>query len=77
MDVASAKVLGTLALLGGAVFVVTSVVRIARADSDVALILLNALYGILLLIVGVMLWRFARRSATRDRWSCVSAGGAT
>lgn len=67
MDVASAKVLGTLALLGGAVFVVTSVVRIARADSDVALILLNALYGILLLIVGVMLWRFARRSAKRDR----------
>ncbi|MBF4602683.1 MULTISPECIES: hypothetical protein [unclassified Curtobacterium] len=67
MDVVSAKVLGTLALLGGAVFVVTSVVRIVRADSDVALILLNALYGILLLIVGVMLWRFARRSAKRDR----------
>ncbi len=67
MDVVSAKVLGTLALLGGAVFVVTSVVRIVRVDSDVALILLNALYGILLLIVGVMLWRFARRSAKRDR----------
>lgn len=67
MDVVSAKVLGTLALLGGAVFVVTSVVRIVRADSDIALILLNALYGILLLIVGVMLWRFARRSAKRDR----------
>ena len=67
MDVVSAKVLGTLALLGGAVFVVTSVVRIVRADSDVALILLNALYGILLLIVGVMLWRFARRTAKRDR----------
>ncbi len=45
----------------------TSVVRIVRVDSDVALILLNALYGILLLIVGVMLWRFARRSAKRDR----------
>ncbi|WP_248703692.1 hypothetical protein [Curtobacterium sp. MWU13-2055] len=67
MDVVSAKVLGTLALLGGAVFVVTSVVRIVRADSDVALILLNALYGILLLIVGVMSWRFAHRSAKRDR----------
>ncbi|MBF4607401.1 hypothetical protein [Curtobacterium sp. VKM Ac-1393] len=67
MDVVSAKVLGTLALLGGAVFVVTSIVRIVRADSDVALILLNALYGILLLVVGVMLWRFARRSAKRDQ----------
>lgn len=67
MDVVSAKVIGTLALLGGAVFVVTSVLRLARADHDLVLIVLNLLYGVVLLVVGVMLWRFARRSAKRDR----------
>ncbi|OIH99579.1 MULTISPECIES: hypothetical protein [unclassified Curtobacterium] len=65
MDTVSAKVLGTGAIVLGLVFVVTSVVRFWRPDVDVLLVVLNAALGVLLLVVGVWLWRRALRGRQR------------
>ncbi|OII11484.1 hypothetical protein BIU97_06225 [Curtobacterium sp. MCBA15_009] len=65
MDTVSAKVLGTGAIVLGLVFVVTSVVRLWRPDVDVLLVVLNAALGVLLLVVGVRLWRRALRGRQR------------
>ena len=67
MDVVSAKVLGTSALVFGLIFIVTSAVRLFRPDFDVVLVILNTALGILLLYVGVRLWRSDRREAKRDQ----------
>lgn len=67
MDVVSAKVLGTSALVFGLIFIVTSAVRLFRPDLDVVLVIPNTALGILLLYAGVRRWRFARRGATRDQ----------
>ena len=67
MDVVSAKVLGTGAFVFGLIFIVTSAVRLSRADLDVVLLILNTALGILLLYAGVRRWRFALRGAKHDR----------
>ncbi|OIH95538.1 hypothetical protein [Curtobacterium sp. MCBA15_001] len=66
MDVVSQRVLGTLALVGGVVFVSTSVLRVFRPEVDWLLVVLNTLYGILLVAAGVLLWRSALRRSRRD-----------
>jgi uncharacterized membrane protein len=67
MDVVSAKVLGTGAIVFGVVFIVTSVLRLTRPDLDLVLAILNITFGVLLLCVGVGLWRSALRRTKRDR----------
>ncbi|WP_288467052.1 hypothetical protein [uncultured Curtobacterium sp.] len=67
MDVLSAKVLGSIALAFGLVFVATSIVRLTRPDLDVILVILNTALGFLWLGVGVWLWRFALRKAKHGR----------
>jgi hypothetical protein len=54
MDVVSAKVLGTGAIVFGVVFIVTSVLRLTRPDLDLVLAILNITFGVLLLCVGVV-----------------------
>ncbi|KQO64308.1 hypothetical protein [Curtobacterium sp. Leaf261] len=58
MDVVTAKVLGSIALVFGIVFIATSVERLTRTDVDLLLVLLNTALGIMWLGVGVWLWRF-------------------
>lgn len=61
---ASAKVLGSIALVFGILLVATSVVRLTRPEGDVLLVLLTTALGVLWVGAGVGLWRFAiRRSA--------------
>jgi uncharacterized membrane protein len=67
MDVVSAKVLGSIALVFGAIFVATSVVRLTRPDDDLLLVLLNTALGLLWLGAGIRLWRFARRKPKGER----------
>lgn len=67
MDLVSAKVLGSIALVFGVVFVATSVVRLTRPEVDLLLALLNAALGILWLCAGVWLWRFALRKSSDGR----------
>ncbi|PYY40162.1 MULTISPECIES: hypothetical protein [unclassified Curtobacterium] len=67
MDVVSAKVLGSIGLVFGVVFVATSVVRLTRPDVDTVLVLLSTALGILWLSAGVGLWRFALRKPKGDR----------
>jgi uncharacterized membrane protein HdeD (DUF308 family) len=66
MDVVSAKVCGTIAIVLGVLFLVTSAVRLTRSDPDVVLIILNLALGILALIAGGRLWRYAHRKAKAD-----------
>jgi hypothetical protein len=61
MDVMTAKVLGTIALVFGVVFLATSVVRLIRPEPDLFLVVLNVALGVLWLVGGVWLWRFALR----------------
>lgn len=58
MDVASAKVLGSISLAFGVVFVSTSIVRLTRSDDDLVLVLLNSALGILWLGAAIWSWRF-------------------
>lgn len=67
MDTVSAKVLGSIALVFGVVFVSTSVVRLTRPDADLLLVLLNMALGILWVGAGVRLWRFGLRKPKGDR----------
>jgi uncharacterized membrane protein len=67
MDAVSAKVLGSIALVFGVVFVSTSVVRLTRADVDLLLVLLNTALGILWLGAGAWLWRFGLRDSDGGR----------
>jgi uncharacterized membrane protein len=67
MDVVSAKVLGSIALVFGVTFVTTSVVRLTRPDVDLLLVLLNLALGILWIGAGVWLWRFGLRKSKGDR----------
>lgn len=67
MDVLSAKVLGSIALAFGLVFIATSIVRLTRPDLDVILVILNTALGLLWLGAGVWLWRFALRQAKHGR----------
>jgi uncharacterized membrane protein len=67
MDTVSAKVLGSIALVFGVVFVSTSVVRLTRPDVDLLLVLLNMALGILWIGAGVRLWRFGLRKPKDDR----------
>ncbi|WJY00401.1 hypothetical protein [Curtobacterium sp. 458] len=67
MDVVSAKVLGSIALVFGVVFVSTSIVRLTRPDVDLLLMLLNAALGVLWLGAGIWLWRFGLRKSKGDR----------
>jgi len=67
MDVVSAKVLGSIALVFGVVFVSTSIVRLTRSDVDLLLVLLNTALGILWLGAGFWLWRFGLRNSKGDR----------
>ena len=67
MDVLSAKVLGSIALAFGLVFVATSIVRLTRPDLDVLLVILNTVLGLFWLGAGGWLWRFALRKAKRGR----------
>ncbi|PZF63494.1 hypothetical protein DEJ33_14050 [Curtobacterium sp. MCPF17_047] len=67
MDTVSAKVLGSIALVFGVVFVSTSVVRLTRPDVDLLLVLLNMALGILWVGAGVRLWRFGLRKPKDDR----------
>jgi len=67
MDVVSAKVLGSVALVFGVVFVSTSILRLTRADVDLLLVLLNMALGILWIGAGVWLWRFGLRKSKGDR----------
>lgn len=69
MDVVSAKVCGTIAIVFGLAFLVTSAVRLTRADPDVVLVILNSALGILALVAGGRLWRYAQRKAKADRVS--------
>ncbi|MDB6427113.1 hypothetical protein [Curtobacterium sp. 20TX0008] len=57
MDSASAKVLGSIALVFGFIFVAASVVRLTRPEGDVLLVLLTIALGALWLGAGVWLWR--------------------
>ena len=67
MDVLSAKVLGSIALAFGLVFVTTSIVRLTRPDLDVILVILNTALGLFWLGAGIWLWRFALRKAKHGR----------
>jgi uncharacterized membrane protein len=71
MDTGSAKVLGSIALVFGVVFVSTSVVRLTRPEVDLLLVLLNMALGILWVGAGagagVRLWRFELRKPKDDR----------
>jgi hypothetical protein len=67
MDVLSAKVLGSIALAFGLVFVATSVIRFTRTDLDVLLMILNTVLGLFWLGAGAWLWRFALWKAKRGR----------
>ncbi|MBO9042676.1 hypothetical protein [Curtobacterium flaccumfaciens] len=67
MDVMSAKVLGSIALAFGLVFITTSIVRFIRPDVDVVLAVLNTALGIFWLGAGIGLWRFALRKAKRGQ----------
>jgi len=67
MDVLSAKVLGTIALAFGLVFIATSIIRLTRPDLDVLLVILNTALGLFWLGAGAWLWRFALRKAKRGR----------
>ncbi|PZE40612.1 hypothetical protein DEJ21_01210 [Curtobacterium sp. MCSS17_006] len=67
MDVMSAKVLGSIALAFGLVFITTSIVRFIRPDLDVVLAVLNTVLGIVWLGAGIGLWRFALRKAKRGQ----------
>ncbi|MBF4615327.1 hypothetical protein [Curtobacterium sp. VKM Ac-1376] len=67
MDVVSAKVLGSVALVFGVVFVSTSILRLTRADVDLLLVLLNMALGVLWIGAGVWLWRFGLRKSKGDR----------
>ncbi|OII31592.1 hypothetical protein BIU98_07380 [Curtobacterium sp. MMLR14_010] len=67
MDVLSAKVLGSIALAFGLVFVATSIIRLTRPDLDVLLVILNTVLGLFWLGAGAWLWRFALRKAKRGR----------
>lgn len=67
MDVLSAKVLGSIALAFGLVFVATSITRLARPDVDVLLVIWNTVLGLFWLGAGAWLWRFALRKAKRGR----------
>jgi hypothetical protein len=66
MDVVSAKVCGTIAIVLGVLFLLTSAVRLTRSDPDVVLIILNSALGILALIAGGRLWWCAHRKAKAD-----------
>lgn len=70
MDVLSTKVLGSIALAFGLVFVATSIIRLTRPDLDVLLVILvilNTVLGLFWLGAGAWLWRFALRKAKRGR----------
>ncbi|PZF10432.1 hypothetical protein [Curtobacterium sp. MCLR17_034] len=67
MDVLSAKILGSIALAFGLVFVATSIIRLTRPDLDVLLVILNTVLGLFWLGAGAWLWRFALRKAKRGR----------
>jgi len=67
MDIVSAKVLGTIGIIFGLIFIVTSVVRLTRPDLDLLLVILNSVLGILWLGAGIGLWRFGLRKARPDR----------
>ncbi|QQD77915.1 hypothetical protein I8920_15695 (plasmid) [Curtobacterium sp. YC1] len=67
MDVASAKVLGSIALFFGVVFISTSIVRLTRSDVDLLLVLLNTALGVLWFGAGIWLWRFGLRKSKDDR----------
>lgn len=67
MDVLSAKVLGSIALAFGLVFVATSITRLTRPDVDVLLVIWNTVLGLFWLGAGAWLWRFALRKAKRGR----------
>jgi uncharacterized membrane protein len=67
MDVVSAKVLGSVALVFGVVFISTSIVRFTRPDVDLLLVLLNTALGVLWLGAGIWLWRLGLRKSKGDR----------
>jgi len=67
VDVVSAKVLGTAAIVSGLFFIATSIVRLSRPDLDVVLVVLNVVLGALLLATGFRLWRSALRGTNRRR----------
>ncbi|MBF4606664.1 hypothetical protein [Curtobacterium sp. VKM Ac-1393] len=67
MDVGSAKVLGSIALVFGVVFVSTSIVRLMRSDVDLLLVLLNTALGLLWLGAGFWLWRFGLHKSKGDQ----------
>ncbi len=67
MDVVSAKVLGSVALVFGVVFISTSIVRLTRPDVDLLLVLLNTALGVLWLGAGIWLWRLGLRKSKGDR----------
>ena len=66
MDVVSAKVCGTIAIVLGMGFLGTSALRLTHPDLDVVLVALNSALGILALIAGVRLLRYAARKAKAD-----------
>lgn len=66
MDVASAKVLESISLVFGVVFVSMSIVRLTRSDVDLLLVL-NSAPGILWLGAGSGLWRLGLRKSKGDR----------
>ncbi|QWS33247.1 hypothetical protein [Curtobacterium aetherium] len=61
MDSVSAKVVGTIGLVFGTVFLATSVVRLVRPEPDLVLVVLNVALGILWLGTGTWFWRFGLR----------------
>lgn len=63
MDVVSAKVLGSITLVFGVVFVSTSIVRLTRPDPDLALVLVSSALGVLWLGAGI--WCGVSGSASR------------
>ncbi|MFJ3384774.1 MULTISPECIES: hypothetical protein [unclassified Curtobacterium] len=67
MDVLSARVVGSIALVFGLVFFTTSIVRFIRPDVDLVLAVVNIALGIFWLGAGVWFWRFAVRKAKRGR----------
>lgn len=67
MDGVSAKVLGSVALVFGIVFVSTSIMRFTRSDGDLLLVLLNTALGVLWLGAGIWLWRFGLRKSKGDQ----------
>lgn len=66
MDVISAKVCGTIAIVFGLGFLVTSAVRLTQPDLEVVLVTLNSALGVVALIAGVRLLRYAARKAKAD-----------